>query len=185
MKKTLYAVMAAAMVASAGMTACSSQPAETTAAETTVAETTAEETTAEETEADETTVEETSAEEETEAEGTEELSEEELAALYHAFGEALQASIGNKDLKEMSAIVGYPCYIGIGDGIVVENEEAFLALNAEEIFTDELVAAVEAADLDAIEVTEAGFVVGDPSGKPNVTIGLDSNDTIGIIGINY
>lgn len=44
---------------------------------------------------------------------------------------------------------------------------------------------MKGADLDSIEVSKAGFVVGDPSGNPNVIIGLGSDDTIGITGINY
>lgn len=178
MKKKLCMIMAAAMIASVGVTACSSKPAETTAAETTVEETTVEETTAEET---------TEAEESSEAEESaeDELSEDELAAMYQAFAESLQKVIGQKDLKQLAELVVYPCYVGIDDGVVVENEDEFLALDAEKVFTDELIAAVEGADLENTEVTEAGYVVGDPSGKPNVTFGLDAEGTMGITGINY
>ncbi len=174
MRKTLGIFMAAAMIAAGSMSACSSsQPAETTAAETTVAETTAEETTVEET---------------TEAaseESSDELSDEEMKSLYVAFAESLQNVIDEKDLSQIAELMTYPAYIGIDDGVVVESEEDFLKLDADKVFTDELIKAVEEADLDATEVTEAGFVVGDPSGKPNVTFGLGEDGKLGITGINY
>lgn len=179
MKKKLCVIMAAAMLASVSVTACSGKAAETTAAETTVEETTAEEITVEETTAEETT------EEETSSEDDDELSPEELKAMYQGFAESLQSVIGLKDLKELSELVVYPCYVGIDDGVVVENDEEFLALDPEKVFTDDLIAAVEGADLEKAEVTEAGYVVGDPSGKPNVTFGLDAEGTMGITGINY
>lgn len=134
---------------------------------------------------EETTQEDVAVAEETEDGASDEISEEELAGLYYAFAESLQVVVSEKSMEDMSELLGYPCYVGIDDGIVVEDKEQFLALDVDKVFTDELVNAVENADLDAIEVSEAGFVVGDPSGKPNVTIGLDSNDTIGITGINY
>ena len=173
MKKRLCVLMAAAMLASVGVTACSSKPAETTAEETAVEETTAEETS----EAEESSEVEESAEDE--------LSDEELTALYQGFAESLQKVIGQKDLNQLAELVVYPCYVGIDDGVVVENEDEFLALDAEKVFTDELITAVEDADLENTEVTEAGYVVGDPSGKPNVTFGLDAEGTMGITGINY
>lgn len=178
MKKSLSVLMMAAMVAGTSLTACSSKPAETTAAETTAEAAESTENEATEAEAEEAEAEENEAEEET-------LSEEELTDLYRDFGEALQDVIADKDMEEVAELMVYPSYIGIDDGIVVESEEDFLALDADKVFTDELIAAVEAADVDAIELVEAGFVVGDESGAPNVTFGLDEDGTIGIVGINY
>lgn len=144
-----------------------------------------EETAQDETAQDETAQDETADAGETENSGDDEIGGEELAELYHAFGESLQAVIGERKMEDMAALLSYPCYLGIDDGVVVEDEEQFLALDADKVFTDELVNAVVNADLDAIEVSEAGYVVGDPAGKPNVIIGLDSNGTMGITGINY
>lgn len=148
-----------------------------------------EETVQDETVQEETAQEETVQEETVDAAETEnsdnEISEEEPTELYHAFGESLQAVMSERKMEDMAELLVYPCNLGIDDGVVVEDGEQFLALDADKVFTDELVNAVVNADLDAIEVSEAGFVVGDPSGKPNVTIGLDSNGMIGITGINY
>lgn len=177
MKKSLSVLMMAAMVAGTSLTACSSKPAETTAAETTAEAIESTENQATEAEA-ETEEAEENAEEET-------VSEAELTSLYRDFAESLQNVIGEKDMEDLAELMVYPSYIGIDDGVVVESEEDFLALDADKVFTDALIAAVEAADVDAIEPVEAGFVVGDESGTPNVTFGLDEEGTMGIVGINY
>lgn len=177
MKKSLSVLMMAAMVAGTSLTACSSKPAETTAAETTAEAIESTENEATEAEA-ETEEAEENAEEET-------VSEAELTSLYRDFAESLQNVIGEKDMEDLAELMVYPSYIGIDDGVVVESEEDFLALDADKVFTDALIAAVEAADVDAIEPVEAGFVVGDESGTPNVTFGLDEEGTMGIVGINY
>lgn len=176
MKKKLMVCMVAIMTAGIVLIGCGKNDA---------ADTVQEEAVQEEALQEETVQEETTVPEEAEGSGEDEISEEELAGLYHAFGESLQAVIGKRSMEDLAELLGYPCYVGIDDGVVVENKEQFLALDADKVFTDELVNAVENADLDAIEVSAAGFVVGDPSGKPNVTIGLDSNGTIGVTGINY
>lgn len=181
MKKKLMVCILTVMTAGIVLIGCGKNDAADAAKEEAVQEDAVQEEAVQE----ETTQDETAAAEETENSGADELSEEELAGLYHAFGESLQAVIGKKSMEDMAELLGYPCYVGIDDGVVAENKEQFLALDADKVFTDELVSAVENADLDAIEVSEAGFVVGDPSGKPNVAIGLDSNGTIGITGINY
>lgn len=189
MKKSLSVLMMAAMVAGTSLTACSSKPAETTAAETAAEENNEQKTTEEnaaETADEENTLEEeeVSADEEKAAE-EDSLSEEELTAHYRDFADSLQHIIGEKNLDDLAELMVYPSYIGIDDGVVVESEEELLALDANKVFTDELIAAVEAAELDSIEPVEAGFVVGDESGTPSVTFGLDEEENIGIVGINY
>ena len=150
--------MTAALVASFAVTACSGQTAETTAA----AEST----------------------DETNASVSDTISEEELAGLYEAVAESAKLAVKDKSMDELAELVGYPCYVSIDGGTTVNDEAEFLSLDVSKIFTDAFVKAVENADLSKIEVTEAGFVVGDPSGKPNITIGLDENNAIGITGIN-
>lgn len=186
MKKKLTVCILAIMTAGIVLFGCGKNDAQDAVQEETVQEETVqEETVQEETVQEETVQQETAGVEETENSDEDALSEEELAGLYHAFGESLQAVVSEKSMEDMAELLGYPCYVGIDDGVVVENEEEFMALDADKVFTDDLVNAVENADLDAIEVSEAGFVVGDPAGKPNVTIGLDSSGKIGITGINY
>ena len=177
MRKSIYTLMVSTLIAAASMTACSSQPSETTTAETTAAESTQEnDTSAESSDASKTT---TAGEKETaqttDADHAEDetLSEKEITELYRGFARSLQS------------IIVYPSYIGIDDGIVVNNRTEFMALDADKVFTDALIEAVKTADVSSTELTNAGFIVGDPSGKPAVTFGLDKEGSIGITAINY
>ena len=194
MRKSIYTLMVSTLIAAASMTACSSQPSETTTAETTTVETTAAESTqendtsAESSDASETT---TAGEKET-AQTTdadyaedETLSEKEITELYRGFARSLQSIIANKNMNDLAELLVYPSYIGIDDGIVVNNRTEFMALDADKVFTDALIEAVKTADVSSTELTKAGFIVGDPSGKPAVTFGLDKEGSIGITGINY
>ena len=88
-------------------------------------------------------------------------------------------------MNDLAELLVYPSYIGIDDGIVVNNRTEFMALDADKVFTDALIEAVKTADVSSNELTKAGFIVGDPSGKPAVTFGLDKEGSIGITGINY
>lgn len=168
MRKSIYTLMVSTLIAAASMTACSSQPSETTTAETTTA---GEKETAQTTDAD-------YAEDET-------LSEKEITELYRGFARSLQSIIANKNMNDLAELLVYPSYIGIDDGIVVNNRTEFMALDADKVFTDALIEAVKTADVSSTELTKAGFIVGDPSGKPAVTFGLDKEGSIGITGINY
>ena len=178
-----------ARIAAASMTACSSQPSETTTAETTAAGSTQEnDTSAESSDASETT---TAGEKETaqttDADHAEDetLSEKEITELYRGFARSLQSIIANKNMNDLAELLVYPSYIGIDDGIVVNNRTEFMALDADKVFTDALIEAVKTADVSSTELTKAGFIVGDPSGKPAVTFGLDKEGSIGITAINY
>lgn len=189
MRKSIYTLMVSTLIAAASMTACSSQPSETTTAETTAAESTQENgTSAESSDASETT---TAGEKETaqttDADHAEDetLSEKEITELYRGFARSLQSIIANKNMNDLAELLVYPSYIGIDDGIVVNNRTEFMALDADKVFTDALIEAVKTADVSSNELTKAGFIVGDPSGKPAVTFGLDKEGSIGITAINY
>ena len=88
-------------------------------------------------------------------------------------------------MNDLAELLVYPSYIGIDDGIVVNNRTEFMALDADKVFTDALIEAVKTADVSSTELTKAGFIVGDPSGKPAVTFSLDKEGSIGITAINY
>ncbi len=131
---------------------------------------------------------ETTAEETKHAEDTTLSGEEEKKMLeteYKALAKGIQNIIEERDLEKLKEAVVYPCYVGVGDGVTVDSEEEFMDLNPDEVFTDELIEAVKGADIDSLNVAKAGLVVGDPSGKPNITIGLGADNRVGIVGINY
>lgn len=185
-KKTLAVMMLVTFMAIC--TACGSAAEETPAQEAAPAEEAApaqEETSEEETSAQEEAPEEEAATAQ-EGEVSEGQEEEILETECRGFAKSLQESIGDRNMEDIAVLMSYPCYIGYGDGTdtTVETEEDFLALDAEKVFSDELVEAVKNADVDSIEMVAAGLVVGDESGKPNVTFGLGGDETVGIIGIN-
>lgn len=184
MRKSIYTLMVSTLIAAASMTACSSQPSETTAAESTQEN----DTLAESSDASETTTageKETSQTTDADHAEDETLSEKEITELYRGFARSLQSIIANKNMNDLAELLVYPSYIGIDDGIVVNNRTEFMALDADKVFTDALIEAVKTADVSSTELTKAGFIVGDPSGKPAVTFGLDKEGSIGITAINY
>ena len=199
LKLAAAAGLFALVLAGCGQGAATETTAET-AAETTEAagEETAEEASAEESE--ETSAEaeadgqETSgeAEEETEAEdGAEESAaggyEDNFSVDSQAaadFAVQVQAVVASDDLQGLADLTAYPVYVGIGEGQAVESEEDFLALDPAEVFTDELKSAVAAADPEALEPSEAGFVLSDENGRPNVIFGVVDGE-LAVRGINY
>lgn len=190
MKKSIYILMASALIAAAGMTACSGKPAETAASGAAASESTLESTASNDpTDASQqpTDTEETENTQAADTEDTENetLNEEEITELYRGFARSLQNIISSKNMNDLAELLVYPSYIGIDEGITVNNRDEFLALDADKVFTDALIQAVKTADIDSTKLTQAGFIVGDPSGKPAVTIGLDKEGSMGITGINY
>jgi hypothetical protein len=183
MRKSIYTLMVSTLIAATSMTACSSQPSETTTAETTAAESTQEN----DTSAESSNAREKETAQTTDADHAEDetLSEKEITELYRGFARSLQSIIANKNMNDLAELLVYPSYIGIDDGIVVNNRTEFMALDADKVFTDALIEAVKTADVSSNELTKAGFIVGDPSGKPAVTFGLDKEGSIGITAINY
>lgn len=204
LKLAAAAGLFALVLAGCGQGAATETTAETTAetaAETTEAagEETAEEASAEESE-------ETSAEAETDEAGgqetsgeaeeeTEDGAEESAAGGYEDnfsvdsqaaadFAVQVQAVVASDDLQGLADLTAYPVYVGIGEGQAVESEEDFLALDPAEVFTDELKSAVAAADPEALEPSEAGFVLSDENGKPNVIFGVVDGE-LAVKGINY
>ena len=118
----------------------------------------------------------------TEEAPVEEAVEEEAPEEIKSLAEKVKVALDAKDVEALSALVAYPAYVGIEEGSVIENADDFKALG-EAVITPELVAAVDAVDMDALTMVEAGVVLGD--GTPNVTLGVAEDGTFGITGINY
>ena len=120
--------------------------------------------------------------------GYETISPEEDAALTEEvsrmLAESLQESVDEAAAEDLSILIAYPCYVGVGDGVVVNNEDEFLAIDMDEYMTDEMKEAIKSADIENIEMTEAGLIVGAESGTPNVIFGIAEDGTVGITGIN-
>lgn len=104
---------------------------------------------------------------------------------YRTLAKKVQSIIGERDMEKLKTAVVYPCYVGVGDGVIVDSEEEFMDLNPDEVLTDELIEAVQGADADSIKLAEVGLVLSNKTGKPNIIIGLGEDNQIGIVGINY
>lgn len=174
MKKALLAaVLAVAMI---GLTACGSKTEEAAPA---TEEAVVEEAAVEEAPAEEAAVVE-------EAPVAEEAPTEEVVADEAAvadFAAQIVAAVDAKDIEALSALVTYPTYVALGDGMEVATKEDFVAIGADALFTEELIAAVDAADVSALTASEAGYVIGES--KPNVIFNYGADGKLGITGINY
>ncbi len=179
MKKKMMAMLIAVVAISAA--ACSKPAEETTAAAETEAVTEA--VTEGETEAEPSEETEESSEDATD---NAEAEDTELAAeTAKVLAKALQEDIDEISAEDLAIVMAYPCYVGVGkDGETVDSEEEFLAIDPSQYLTDGLKEAIKAADIDSLEWTEAGIVVGAPEGTPNVIFGLSEEGTVGITGIN-
>ena len=106
-----------------------------------------------------------------------------LAAEVNDFATKIVAAVDAKDIDALAELVAYPTYVGLGEGIEAATKEDFVAIGADALFTDELIASVDAADLSALELTGAGYILGGE--KPDIIIGYGEDGTLGITGINY
>ena len=95
-----------------------------------------------------------------------------------AFAEQIQAAVAEKDLAS------YPLYIGFSDGgESVESREDLIALEADRIFSEELVSEIAGADPGGLAPSKAGFALS-ASGRPNVVFSV-VDGRLAIVGINY
>lgn len=95
-----------------------------------------------------------------------------------AFAIQIQNAMANKDMEAMADLCSYPLAV---NGEVVENKEAFLALDGDVIFTEERCAVIAGIEESTLEETMAGIIMGDAT--PNIIFkSVDGN--FGITGIN-
>ena len=98
------------------------------------------------------------------------------------FAAQLQLVTASKDLQGLADLTAFPVYVASADG-AVETKEAFLALDPEQVFTKALQDAVAAADISALEPSEAGFVVSGDGAASNIIFGM-VDGALEVKGIN-
>ena len=77
-----------------------------------------------------------------------------------AFAEQIQAAVAEKDLEALADLASYPLYIGFSDGgESVESREDLIALEADRIFSEELVSEIAGADPGGLAPSKAGFAL--------------------------
>lgn len=99
-----------------------------------------------------------------------------------AFAEKIKAAVASKDIEALADLTAFPIYVGIAEG-GVETREEFIALGAEKVFTPELIASIEGADVSNLSPSMAGFSIS-KDGKPNIIFGVVEGN-LAIRGINY
>lgn len=102
-----------------------------------------------------------------------------------AFGGKIKEAVAGKDIEKLADLTTFPVYVGLTEeGAVVETREDFIALGAEELFTDEMVKSIAGADEKNLSPSMAGFTLYDGEGAPSITFGVQDG-RLGICGINY
>lgn len=99
-----------------------------------------------------------------------------------AFAEKIKAAVASKDIEALADLTAFPIYVGVAEG-GVETREEFIALGAEKVFTPELIASIEGADVSNLSPSMAGFSIS-KDGKPNIIFGVVEGN-LAIRGINY
>lgn len=99
------------------------------------------------------------------------------------FAAQIKEAVTAKDLDALAELTAFPVYVGLPDVGAVETKEDFLALGADAVFTDELVASVADADTENMQPSMAGFSISD-GGKANINFGV-RDGALAVSGINY
>lgn len=99
------------------------------------------------------------------------------------FAEKVKEATAQKDLEALAELTAFPVYVGLPDVGVVETKEDFLKLDAEAVFTDELLESIEKADIENFQPSMAGFPISD--GRiASINFGVVDGE-LAINGINY
>ncbi len=101
-----------------------------------------------------------------------------------AFAEKVKAAVAEKDIDKLADLTSYPVYVGLPDlDGGAESRDEFIAIGADKLFTEELVSSVEAADVNELSPSMAGFVISDGS-SANIIFSV-VNGALAVTGINY
>ena len=102
------------------------------------------------------------------------------AAAAATFAEKIQVVVAEKNLEGLADLASYPLYVGSAS---IESREELIALDAEKVFTEDLLTEITEADIDGLKPSKAGFSLS-KSGYPNVVFGVVAG-SLAIVGINY
>lgn len=102
------------------------------------------------------------------------------------FAALIKEAVGEKDLEKLAQLTGFPVYVGLDGVDVVETKEAFLKLDSDEVFSEEMMRSIEKADVGDLAPSMAGFTLMDydTEGSASITFGM-VNGGLSVTGINY
>lgn len=100
------------------------------------------------------------------------------------FGRMIKEAVAQKDVEKLAGLTEFPVYVGLSGGIVVETKDDFIALDVEELLSDEMLSSMADADENALSPSMAGFTLYGSKGAPSITFGVREG-RLAISGINY
>lgn len=100
------------------------------------------------------------------------------------FGRMIKEAVAQKDVEMLAGLTDFPVYVGLSGGMVVETKDDFIALDVEELLSDEMVSSMAAADENTLSPSMAGFTLHGGNGMPSITFGVRDGH-LAISGINY
>lgn len=101
-----------------------------------------------------------------------------------AFAGMIKEAVAQKDVEKLADLTGFPVYVGLSGGIVVETREDFVGLDVEELLPDEMLSSIAEADENNLTPSMAGFTLYGSDGAPSITFGVREG-RLEISGINY
>lgn len=98
------------------------------------------------------------------------------------FAQKVQKAVADKDMEELAGLCAYPVYVSLGEGQgeEIDDEAAFLKMDAGRIFTESLLKEIADTDVDTLEQFGAGVIMG----EENSIIFNNVDGQAAITGIN-
>lgn len=98
------------------------------------------------------------------------------------FAQKVQKAVADKDMEELAGLCAYPVYVSLGEGQgeEIDDEAAFLKMDADRIFTESLLKEIADTDVDTLEQFGAGVIMG----EENSIIFNNVDGQAAITGIN-
>jgi len=96
-----------------------------------------------------------------------------------------QFKLNKKDIEKLADLTSFPVYVGLSkENPVIYTMEEFIAIDANLLFSEEMITSIAGADETTLKPSRAGFTLHGPNGMPSITFGIQ-NGKLGISGINY
>ena len=102
-----------------------------------------------------------------------------------AYTKLIKEAVAEKDIEKLADLTSFPVYVGLSkENPVIYTREEFIAIDANLLFSEEMITSIAGADETTLKPSRAGFTLHGPNGMPSITFGVQ-NGKLGISGINY
>lgn len=102
-----------------------------------------------------------------------------------AYAKLIKEAVAEKDIEKLADLTSFPVYVGLSkENPVIYTREEFIAIDANLLFSEEMITSIAGADETTLKPSRAGFTLHGPNGMPSITFGVQ-NGKLGISGINY